>query len=285
MTRSPKSEDVRSVFCGLRPLISSDTDAPSSQLSRSHQIQVARSGLIHVLGGKWTTYRKMAEDAVDAAQSIADLPDVPCRTATLPIHGYDPGALGVEAKPDDGFGLTLGEVVNSFVGALEGLMGGKAEKNAAMGENGEAEAVQRESAWKDEGAEAVQREEMPDAAGVNEPCGQGSLRWQTALSTYGTDLHDMMERYEPVDFESISARLFLCPAQVKWAVEFEMAQTLEDVLARRTACLFLDVEESLRIAPQVATIMADLMSCTPEWTSQQIDAFSQVARYFRIPEH
>jgi glycerol-3-phosphate dehydrogenase len=72
---------------------------------------------------------------------------------------------------------------------------------------------------------------------------------------------------------------------VKWAVAFEMAQTLEDVLARRTACLFLDVEESLRLAPQVAAMMADLMSCPPEWVAQQIDAFTQTARYFRMPEH
>ncbi|MBU6331090.1 MAG: hypothetical protein KGQ80_01580 [Bacteroidetes bacterium] len=95
----------------------------------------------------------------------------------------------------------------------------------------------------------------------------------------------MMKRYTPTDFESISQRLFLCPAQVKWAVAFEMAQTLEDVLARRTACLFLDVEESLRMAPQVAAMMADLMSCPPEWVAQQIDAITQTARYFRMPEH
>lgn len=248
MTRSPKSEDVRSVFCGLRPLISGDADAPSSQLSRSHQIHVARSGLIHVLGGKWTTYRKMAEDAVDAAQSISALPDVPCRTATLPIHGYDPGALGVD--PDFG-GLmrqAVAEVVNGLVGAVGGLVGRKGGNNPVEGD------------------------------------GEAVLKF-SALATYGTDLHEMMKRYTPADFESISQLLFLCPAQVKWAVAFEMAQTLEDVLARRTACLFLDVEESLRMAPQVAAMMADLMSCPPEWVAQQIDAFTQTARYFRMPEH
>ncbi|MFM7585683.1 MAG: glycerol-3-phosphate dehydrogenase/oxidase, partial [Bacteroidota bacterium] len=248
MTRSPKSEDVRSVFCGLRPLISGDADASSSQLSRSHQIHVARSGLIHVLGGKWTTYRKMAEDAVDAAQSISALPDVPCRTATLPIHGYDPGALGVD--PDFGSLMrqTVAEVVNGLVGAVGGLVGRKEGNNPVVGD------------------------------------GEAVLKF-AALATYGTDLHEMMKRYTPADFESISQLLFLCPAQVKWAVAFEMAQTLEDVLVRRTACLFLDVEESLRMAPQVAAMMADLMSCPQEWVAQQIDAFTQTARYFRMPEH
>jgi len=259
MTRSPKSEDVRSVFCGLRPLISGDADAPSSQLSRSHQIHVARSGLIHVLGGKWTTYRKMAEDAVDAAQSISALPDVPCRTATLPIHGYDPGALGVD--PDFG-GLMLqavAEVVNGLVGAVGGLVGRKGGSNPVEGDGG-------------------------GGGGSGTGDGEAVLNF-AALATYGTDLHEMMKRYTPTDFESISQHLFLCPAQVKWAVAFEMAQTLEDVLARRTACLFLDVEESLRMAPQVAAMMADLMSCPPEWVAQQIDAFTQTARYFRMPEH
>ena len=271
MTRSPKSEDVRSVFCGLRPLISGDADAPSSQLSRSHQIHVARSGLIHVLGGKWTTYRKMAEDAVDAAQSISALPDVPCRTATLPIHGYDPGALGVD--PDFG-GLmrqAVAEVVNGLVGAVGGLVGRKGGSNPVEGDGGGGG-----------GSGTGDGNGTGDGSGTGD--GEAVLNF-AALATYGTDLHEMMKRYTPTDFESISQRLFLCPAQVKWAVAFEMAQTLEDVLARRTACLFLDVEESLRMAPQVAAMMADLMSCPPEWVAQQIDAFTQTARYFRMPEH
>ncbi len=277
MTRSPKSEDVRSVFCGLRPLISGDADAPSSQLSRSHQIHVAPSGLIHVLGGKWTTYRKMAEDAVDAAQSISALPDVPCRTATLPIHGYDPGALGVD--PDFGSLMrqTVAEVVSGLVGAVGGLVGRKVENNKVMGDGGGS----FESGTGD-GIGAGDGSGTGDGIGAGN--GEAVLKY-AALATYGTDLHEMMKRYTPADFESISQLLFLCPAQVKWAVAFEMAQTLEDVLARRTACLFLDVEESLRLAPQVAAMMADLMSYPPEWVAQQIDAFTQTARYFRMPEH
>ncbi len=288
MTRSPKSEDVRSVFCGLRPLISGDADAPSSQLSRSHQIHVAPSGLIHVLGGKWTTYRKMAEDAVDAAQSISALPDVPCRTATLPIHGFDPGALGVD--PDFGSLMrqTVAEVVSGLVGAVGGLVGRKVENNRVMGDGGGlvGRKVENIRVMGDGGGSGESG--TGDGIGTGGESGAGNgeavLKY-AALATYGTDLHEMMKRYTPADFESISQLLFLCPAQVKWAVAFEMAQTLEDVLARRTACLFLDVEESLRLAPQVAAMMADLMSYPPEWVAQQIDAFTQTARYFRMPEH
>jgi glycerol-3-phosphate dehydrogenase len=288
MTRSPKSEDVRSVFCGLRPLISGDADAPSSQLSRSHQIHVAPSGLIHVLGGKWTTYRKMAEDAVGAAQSISALPDVPCRTATLPIHGFDPGALGVD--PDFGSLMrqTVAEVVSGLVGAVGGLVGRKVENNRVMGDGGGlvGRKVENIRVMGDGGGSGESG--TGDGIGTGGESGAGNgeavLKY-AALATYGTDLHEMMKRYTPADFESISQLLFLCPAQVKWAVAFEMAQTLEDVLARRTACLFLDVEESLRLAPQVAAMMADLMSYPPEWVAQQIDAFTQTARYFRMPEH
>lgn len=297
MTRSPKRDDVRSVFCGLRPLISNDADAPSSQLSRSHQIHVARSGLIHVLGGKWTTYRKMAEDAVDAAQSISGLPDVPCRTSTLPIHGYDPGTKGVDEVANSGFNQAWGDVFSNVVDAVGGFMGMKTGKGglesdakaegSGVREGGgvDLDRVMAEGSGVREGGDGAPDRVMAEGSGVRVSGGVKPLEWQVALSTYGTDLNMMYAQYAPADFESISVRLFLCPAQVKWAVAYEMAQTLEDVLARRTACLFLDVEESLRMAPQVAAIMADQLSCTPEWISQQIDAFTQIARYFRMPEH
>jgi len=155
----------------------------------------------------------------------------------------------------------------------------------ASGDGGGIEADRRDASGNAGGSRADRRDGAGNDGGANGSEGQGHIQWQAALSTYGTDLCEMMDRYEPADFESISARLFLCPAQVKWAVEFEMTQTLEDVLARRTACLFLDVEESLRIAPKVAAIMASLLSYSPEWASQQIDAYTQITRYFRMPEH
>lgn len=56
---------------------------------------VADSGLITITGGKWTTYRKMAEETVDQARQVAGLPQVPCPTAQLKIHGF------ATALPDD----------------------------------------------------------------------------------------------------------------------------------------------------------------------------------------
>jgi glycerol-3-phosphate dehydrogenase len=84
----PTYKDIRSVFCGLRPLIKSSNKTTAS-LSRDHHISIGDSGLITIAGGKWTTYRKMAEDAVDIAIQRAGLPDVKSVTNELHIHGYE----------------------------------------------------------------------------------------------------------------------------------------------------------------------------------------------------
>lgn len=78
-------KDINSVFAGLRPLIKKTNAATTSLLSRDHTILVSASGLITVSGGKWTTYRKMAEDVINKAISVASLPYKPCITRHLPI--------------------------------------------------------------------------------------------------------------------------------------------------------------------------------------------------------
>ena len=77
--------DVRSVFAGLRPLIKQNKKAKTSLLSRDHTIIISPSGLLTVSGGKWTTYRKMAEDSIDKAARLASLPYKKCATKTLQI--------------------------------------------------------------------------------------------------------------------------------------------------------------------------------------------------------
>jgi len=80
---------IKSVFAGLRPLAASENKGkPTKEISRHHKILVSPAGLISVIGGKWTTYRKMAEDAVDHAILIGNLPERPCLTAELMIHSY-----------------------------------------------------------------------------------------------------------------------------------------------------------------------------------------------------
>ncbi len=87
LERPPAREDVLAVFTGIRPLVGAGDDGNTAALSRDHTIEISRSGLITVAGGKWTTYRNMAEDCVDQAIPIGDLPDRPCLTRTLPVHG------------------------------------------------------------------------------------------------------------------------------------------------------------------------------------------------------
>jgi glycerol-3-phosphate dehydrogenase len=81
-------KDVLSVFAGLRPLVKTSNQTSTSLASRDHTIIVSKSNLITITGGKWTTYRKMAKDAVNNAAFVAKLPIVKCSTRKLKLHGY-----------------------------------------------------------------------------------------------------------------------------------------------------------------------------------------------------
>jgi glycerol-3-phosphate dehydrogenase len=81
-------KDVRSVYVGLRPLVKASNVRQNALLSRDHTIIVSASGLITITGGKWTTYRIMAKDAVDNAAFVGKLEKRPCQTADLKIHGW-----------------------------------------------------------------------------------------------------------------------------------------------------------------------------------------------------
>lgn len=90
LSRPPKREDVLSVYVGIRPLVkAAGSDAgKTSALSRDHTIHIDNSGLLSIVGGKWTTYRHMAEDTVNHVLTLGKLPDRPCLTRDLRIHGY-----------------------------------------------------------------------------------------------------------------------------------------------------------------------------------------------------
>ena len=96
--RPPSRTDVLAVYVGLRPLVKGE--GKTSALSRDHVIHVDPSGLLTITGGKWTTYRHMAEDCVDHAITLGKLPDAECTTKNLRIHGYleDSAAPG---SPED----------------------------------------------------------------------------------------------------------------------------------------------------------------------------------------
>ncbi|WP_113661563.1 glycerol-3-phosphate dehydrogenase/oxidase [Pedobacter nanyangensis] len=85
----PTESDILSVFSGLRPLAApTDGNANSTkEISRDHKLMVSAKGLITITGGKWTTYRRMAEETVNLAIKEAKLPTTACKTVDLPIHG------------------------------------------------------------------------------------------------------------------------------------------------------------------------------------------------------
>jgi len=89
LKKDPTKKDVLCIFAGLRPLAAPQGDDLSTkEISRSHKLIVSLSGLVTITGGKWTTYRKMAEDTVNKAMMIAGLERKKCVTENMPIHGY-----------------------------------------------------------------------------------------------------------------------------------------------------------------------------------------------------
>jgi glycerol-3-phosphate dehydrogenase len=88
LSKRPSREDVLSVYAGLRPLVKVGDAKSSAALSRDHTILISNSGLLTIAGGKWTTYRKMAEDAVEQAETMAGFDERPCKTEHLQIHGW-----------------------------------------------------------------------------------------------------------------------------------------------------------------------------------------------------
>lgn len=201
LVKQPTRKDVLSVFAGLRPLAKpEDEKKATKEISRGHKILISISGLITIIGGKWTTYRKMAEDTIEKAIMLGGLPERECVTRHLPIHGF---RMDIDPYTDPlaFYGLDKEEVL-------------------AMGEN--------EKEW----------------AGM------------------------------------LSEKLNIWKSQVAWAVRREMARTVEDVLARRTRALFLDARESIRIAPEVALLMAKELNKNNDWIEKQVTAFESVAKNY-----
>jgi glycerol-3-phosphate dehydrogenase len=197
MARDPSREDVLSVFAGLRPLVSVADEGETAKLARDHTVLVSESGLVTITGGKWTTYRRMAQDVVDQAAIVAGLVVRPCPTEDLRIHGWLK-----QIDPEDPL-----HVYGSDAPAVREL----ARKKKSLGE----------------------------------------------------PLHE---------------KLPLTGARVVWAVQHEMARTIEDVLARRTRALLLDARASVEAAPEVARIMARTLRRSRKWQKEQITAYTELAR-------
>lgn len=130
LARAPRAGDVLSIWVGLRPLVrpAHEDEGGTKAISREHTVRVSPSGMVTVTGGKWTTYRSMAEDVLRHCRDAGLVPDLPpCRTARFPLlgapppdapatrltdppglHVYGTEAADVQALPGAGHDLGLG---------------------------------------------------------------------------------------------------------------------------------------------------------------------------------
>jgi glycerol-3-phosphate dehydrogenase len=106
--KPPTRDDILSVFVGVRPLVKSGETKNTSSLSRDHTIEIDNAGLVTITGGKWTTYRRMAEDCINQTANLAGLPEKDCVTKDLKIY-QSPKNEGEKLHPD--FDYTVADVV------------------------------------------------------------------------------------------------------------------------------------------------------------------------------
>ncbi|WP_066454340.1 glycerol-3-phosphate dehydrogenase/oxidase [Castellaniella caeni] len=132
LSRAPKASDVRSVWVGLRPLVRPDDSAGGNTkaISREHTVRISPSGLVTVTGGKWTTYRAMAEDVLQHCVRAGQLGPLPsCRTARFPLVGAAPGAAPVSLAA-----LPGPHTYGSEAGLLQALPGADVELGLGLTE-------------------------------------------------------------------------------------------------------------------------------------------------------
>ena len=199
MSVKPKKDDIKSVFAGLRPLAATSNKQSTKEVSRSHKIDISPSGLISVLGGKWTTYRKIAEDAIDKAISINKLKKKKCKTERTKLFGF-----------------------------------------------------------------------------------KRNVSWSDPMHVYGS-LKKKVESLGGInDNKSLSNKFYISNNIIEWSIIHEMALTVEDILARRTRCVFLDSKESKRIAPIVAQKMADVLGEDDKWIDAELKKFNKLIKNYIV---
>lgn len=200
LIKKPERKDVLTVYAGLRPLAApkEGDGEKTKEISRSHKLFSSESGLITITGGKWTTYRQMAEETVDLAIKTAQLPEKKCVTRTLKIHG------------------------------------------------------------------------------AKETTSRDRKNW---LYVYGSDKRKILDLQKENSelAEMLHPNFEFTGSEVVWAIREEMAQTLEDVLARRVRALFLDARAAKEMAPKVAHIMATEMGKDKAWEDDQVQTFDRLA--------
>lgn len=197
LDRTIKPGDVLSMWSGLRPLVRNGSSS-TSKLSRDHRVIVSKTGLVTVTGGKWTTYRRMGEDTINHAATVAGLADAPSKTVSLKLHGWTSSPMS------------------------------------------------------DDESEQV----------------------------YGTDISQIrfLSEEDPRLNERLHPQLPYRKREVIWAVRYEQARTVEDVLARRTRALFLNARAAMEAAPEVSQMVARELGRDDASRERDLARFLEIAR-------
>ena len=212
-------DDITGTYAGLRPLIAPSDAASSVRVSREHRVAVEAPGLVRVSGGKFTTYRVMARDAVDAVLGPAAATR-PSATAELPIHGAAPRA------------------------ELDAL----ASRLAA-----------------EHGLEAVAATSLVDRHGTDAPAVTALGRERDLLRPL-VDGHPFLE------------------AEIRWATEFELALTLDDLLARRLRLAPVLPDRGEEVAARVAAIAGEAFGWAADRQRDEVSSYlSGARREFGVP--
>ncbi|KAI0884814.1 FAD dependent oxidoreductase-domain-containing protein [Annulohypoxylon maeteangense] len=214
---SVRRGDVLAAWSGIRPLVKDPKAKNTQSLVRNHLVDISDSGLVTCAGGKWTTYRQMAEDCVDAAVKEFNLPIRPFINAPR-VSGtayVDDGAIlngtcqthNVRLVGAHGFSKTL------FINLIQHF-----------------------------GVETEVAKHLTES--------YGDRAWTVAAMCKPTDL-----RF-PARGERISRLYPFVDGEIRYAITNEYAQTAVDVLARRTRLAFLNAQAALECLPKIIDIMS-----------------------------
>ncbi|KAK9656036.1 mitochondrial glycerol-3-phosphate dehydrogenase [Aspergillus fumigatus] len=221
--------DVLAAWSGIRPLVRDPKVKSSEALVRNHLISVSPSGLLTCAGGKWTTYRQMAEEAVDEA---------------IKVFGLKPRA--VSQVPDiSGVG---GSGLVSDGAVLDGSC--QTHQVRLIGAHGYSKTLF---------INLIQHFGLETDVAKHLTESYGDRAWQVAALSAPTDA-----RF-PLRGRRISALYPFIDGEVRYAVRHEYAQTAVDVIARRTRLAFLNAEAALEALPGII----DLMGAELNWDDKR----------------
>lgn len=214
---------------GIRPLVRDPNSKNTESLVRSHLVSVSKSGLLTCAGGKWTTYRQMAEDAVDKAIEVFKLQPKPVT--------YVPDISGVNGT-DPSVSLLNGTCQTHHIR----LIGAHGFSTTLF-------------------INLIQHFGLDTDVAKHLAADYGDRAWDVAALAAPTD---NTEHY-PLRGQRLSSLYPFIDGEVRYAVRSEYAQTPVDVLARRTRLSFLNAQAALHALPKVIDIMADEL----KWSEQR----------------